>query len=166
MDIKTQVSTISELRVAEEFIRCGHVVFTQLNGKAPFDLVVHIEGKLYRVSVKSILKPNKYGVYPIQLRRIRANKKLNKIYLFDKNECDILSVFLHDINKILFFNTSILTQKNQLNVKLSEISQFTIEKFMEGIWLDQGHVLKTCESVTNPACEFESHTLFQKNRIN
>lgn len=126
MDIKTKISTIGEIRVIEEFIRKGFFVFSQINGKAPYDLVVDVDGILKKVSVKSVVKQTDWGVYKVQLRRIRSNKTKNKIYSFDPNDVDILGVYLHDINKVLLIESKSVTQTNMLTIKLDDLNVKTI----------------------------------------
>lgn len=140
MDIKTQISSISELRVAEEFVRNGFSVFQQINGKEPFDLVVCIKDILYKVSVKSVLRINKNNSYSVQLRRIRSNKTKNNIYLFDNKSCDILAVYLHDINKVVFISTRSITKYAMISIRKEKtnrakgsfiIEEHTLNKFIE-----------------------------------
>lgn len=110
MDDKSRITGLSQARVVSELFRQSFDVFTEFSGKSPFDLIAHKDGKLYRVQVKSTsAKKNKYGSWSIQLKKVRANKTENKIHLFDHTSCDILAVYIEEIDTVCFFDSKDLS---------------------------------------------------------
>jgi len=106
MDIKTHISSIAEAKTIYELTRMEYHVFNQVTGKAPFDLIAYKNGEIFKISVKSILKKNRYGKYEVQLKRVRSNKTCNTIYKFNNKECDILAVYIYEIDVLLFIKSS------------------------------------------------------------
>jgi hypothetical protein len=107
MDSKTYASNVSEAKIAADLAHKGFHVFSQSSGKAPFDLIYaddYCPNVLRRVQVKACYKPNKSGTYTIQLRTIHTSMKKNTIVKFDSRKCDILAIYLIDIDKIIYLN--------------------------------------------------------------
>lgn len=121
MDDKTYYSTLGEIKVATELTKQRFHVFNQLSGKAPVDLIALKDNKVYRISVKTCLKMNEHDSYLIQLRKIRSSRHKNTIHLFDKNECDVLAVYLVDCDKVCFIEAKIIEVINALTIKRNEI---------------------------------------------
>lgn len=114
MDRKTYMSSVSEAKIVADFAVKGFDIFTQSNGKSPFDLVVHKDGKVLRVQVKSCGKLDKKGRFHVQLRSVRHNKTENKIIKFDPNSCDILAIYLFGPDKICYINPQELKAFNEI----------------------------------------------------
>jgi Holliday junction resolvase-like predicted endonuclease len=122
MDNKILISSTGEAKVVYELTSKGYHIFNQVTGKAPFDLIAYKDDKLIRVSVKTVSVKNKWGSYEAQLRRIRSNKTSNTIHLFDKNECDILAIYIFPEDLVFYINPK----------DLSSLAIFTItSKLME-----------------------------------
>lgn len=107
---------MAEAKAIYEFTKQGYHIFNQVSGKAPFDLVIYKEEELLKVSVKSVLKRNSRGKYEVQLKRVRSNKTENKIYPFDNSECDLLVVYIVDLDKLCIFYANKITAKHTLNI--------------------------------------------------
>lgn len=117
MDNKTYLGAIGEAKVIARLTEERYHVFNQVTGKAPFDLVAYKDGEMKRVSVKSIEKKNKDGNYTVQLKSVRSNKTSNKIVNFDNTSCDILAVYIAELDEVLLLNSCDITAKSGLVVK-------------------------------------------------
>ena len=91
--------------------------FMEIDGKSPFDLVAHKDGKLLRVEVKSTTQRTRNNSgWMVELKSVRSNKTINKIYNFSKDRCDILIVFIEPINKVLLFNSSEISTTSAMTI--------------------------------------------------
>lgn len=105
MDDKTYYSTKAETRVIYELTKAKYHVFSQVSGKAPFDLVAYRDNVLLRVSVKSVVQKDKHGSFVVQLKTVRSNKTENKITTFDNTSCDLLAVYLDETDQVCWLPT-------------------------------------------------------------
>ena len=118
MDDKTYYGSLAEAKVILEYTKLGYHIFNQITGKAPFDIVIYKDGDLKKVSIKSCNKlPNSVGSYSVEVGRVRSNKTENKIYKFNKEECDILAIYLVKEDRLVFINSEDAHDKKQLTVK-------------------------------------------------
>lgn len=62
---KSRIGAVSELRAAVHLMQQGFDVFRCVAPHAPFDLVAHRDGTLYRVEVKTMSKPVKETYSPV-----------------------------------------------------------------------------------------------------
>jgi hypothetical protein len=62
---KSRVGAVSELRAAAHLMQQGFDVFRCVAPHAPFDLVAHRDGTLYRVEVKTLSRPVKDTYSPV-----------------------------------------------------------------------------------------------------
>lgn len=116
MDDKTWMSAVSEAKVSADLAFNRFDVFNQETGKAPFDKVVHKDGKILRISVKSVLS-SKDGVHYVQLRSIRHNKTKNKIIHFDPESCDYVAVYLFELDKVCYLPSSEIGDRAEVNLR-------------------------------------------------
>lgn len=105
MDSKTYASNVSEAKVVADLAQRGHHVYIQTSGKGPFDVASVKDGILKRIQVKACYK-SKNGSYTIQLRTIHTSMKKNTIVKFDATKCDILAVYLIDIDKVFYLEAA------------------------------------------------------------
>jgi len=122
----SEIGTIAEAHVLLSLVERGLPVFTQYGGKAPVDLVVWKTGKCYSVSVKSVLKLGRHGVYEAQLKSVRNRK----IRMFSPCACDILAVYLHDISKVCFFASTEVKCAASLTLRVSS-SNFSSNRLVD-----------------------------------
>lgn len=123
MDNKTKLSSLGEAKVIAEFISRGHDVYTQFSGKGPFDLIVHKEGVLKRVEVKSTSNRTLHDTgWRVQIRKIRSNKKNNKIYKFNPDNSDLLAIYIVPLEVVVIFNSNDITVTNTLTIKDTELN--------------------------------------------
>jgi Holliday junction resolvase-like predicted endonuclease len=113
MDRKSRISGIAEAKATTELLRRDFDVFSQFTGKAPFDLVAHKDGELFRVEVKSssTRTPQDTG-WNVQVKKVRSNKTVNKISSYDSAACDILVFYLEPVDRMIFMWGKDLKQKS------------------------------------------------------
>lgn len=117
MDNKTYLGAIGEAKVIAKLTQDKYHVFNQVTGKAPFDLIVYKDDKIYRVSVKTIEGKNSAGSYTVQLKSVRSNRTTNRIINFDNTSCDILAVYIVETDEVILLDSSKITAKSGLVVK-------------------------------------------------
>lgn len=100
MDDKTYFSAKAEARAVYELTKARYHVFSQISGKAPFDLVASKGAQLLRISVKSTNVRGSDGSYPVQIKKVRPNKSTNTIVHFDPTECDVLAVYINELDLV------------------------------------------------------------------
>ena len=148
MDMLTWINSLSEAKVLAKLAEQKLHTFTQTTGKAPFDIVLLYKQKLFRISVKGTwIKKNSNHAYTIQLKRVRHNKKVNIIYPFDSNECDILAVYICDIDKVCFMPAK-LVGKNAINIRETN-SNFSQTNWIVSEWEDVNKSLQYLEDSPN-----------------
>ena len=115
MDDKTYYGSLAETRVIYELSKKGYHIFNQISGKAPFDIVIYKDGVMKRVSIKCCNKKgNTAGTYQIEIGRVRSNKTSNTIYKFDKDECDILAIYVVEIDEVFYLDPITIHNKRQV----------------------------------------------------
>lgn len=116
MDDKTYFSSLGEMKVITDLTEKGYHVFNQISGKAPFDVVAY-KNQCLRISIKSCnLNANKVGNYTVQIKRVRSNKTENKIYKFNREECDYIAVYIVEIDSIFYYDVDDLISLNTITV--------------------------------------------------
>lgn len=101
----------------------GYQVFVQFGGKCVIDLVAWKDGKTFTISVKSVACPlSRYGAYAAQLRRIRGVRGKIKVHPFDPKSCDVLAVYIHEIDKVCFVKASDVTSASAVAFRMSASS--------------------------------------------
>lgn len=116
MDNKTYLGSLGEAKVISKLTEEKFHIFSQITGKAPFDLIAVKENLLFRVSVKSIEKSDKYNNYIVQLKSVRSNRHTNKIINFDNTSCDLLCVYVVDLDKVIILDAKQITAKSALSL--------------------------------------------------
>ncbi len=146
MDNSTWMNNLSEAKVLAKFAENRMHVFTQTTGKAPVDMILLEKNNLYKISVKSTgsLKNKDTTSYLIELRRIRTNKHKNVIYNFDNKVCDILAVYINELDKICFIPANLIKTKGQIALR-EEKSKFSSSNWIISEWEDINKTLKILE---------------------
>ena len=116
MDNKTYLGSLGEAKVISKLTEEKFHIFSQITGKAPFDLIAVKENLLFRVSVKSVEKSDKYNNYVVQLKSVRSNRHTNKIINFDNTSCDLLCVYIVDLDKVVILDAKQITAKSALSL--------------------------------------------------
>ena len=109
--------SIAKFKAATYFMELGYDVFMEMDGKSPFDLVLHKEGKLERVEVKSTRRRSKYETgWEVQIKKVRPNRTRNNIKPFDNSECDKLVIYVVPLDEILVYEAQDIKVKNTLTI--------------------------------------------------
>lgn len=109
------LGSLGKAKVICKFIEENFDVFTELDGKSPFDLVVHKENVLFRVEIKTTETRNKANTgWSIQIKKVRPNKTGNKITNFSPEQCDILAIYIKPIDTVVLINSSDIKVKTEL----------------------------------------------------
>lgn len=116
MDKKTYMSSVSEAKIVADLTVQDYDIFTQSSGKSPFDLIAHKDGKILRVQVKSCGRKDSRGRFNVQLKSVRHNKTENKIIKFDPNSCDLLAIYLFEVDKICYLDPKNLKSLNEIRI--------------------------------------------------
>lgn len=117
MDSRTRLGSLAEAKVIAKLVESGFDVFVQFSGKAPFDLVAYRDGKILRVQVKGTASKNRYGIYQVQLKAVRANRTGNTIRYFDASQCDVLAVYVEPLDKVCFLMASEVSARGRLSLR-------------------------------------------------
>jgi hypothetical protein len=128
MDSKTYASNVSEAKVAADLAQKGFHIFAQTSGKAPFDLVIVNDTNptiLKRVQVKACYQPIKSGSYVIQLRTIHTSMSKNTIVKFDATRCDVLAIYLIDVDRVFYLDPVPLHGTSTISVKVDDPRSIT-----------------------------------------
>lgn len=107
---------LAEAKVMTWFLERDYDVFNQFGGKAPFDLVVHKDDILSRVSVKSTSSRTNSGRWLVQIGRVRSNRNGNTIYKFSPNEQDILAVYILPEDRVVIIDAKTITTGRMLTI--------------------------------------------------
>ena len=115
------LGTVGKIRIISYFIEKGYDVFIEVDGKSPFDIVVHKEGLLERVEIKttSTRCRSKRG-WVVQLKKVRSNKNRNKITSFNPNQCDLVAIYIRPKDKVVILKSKEIEAKSTINVYTEE----------------------------------------------
>lgn len=91
------------------------VVSLPLTDNQAYDVLVDIDGKIYKVQVKTSQSKKKNGCYEVALKTCGGNKSRNFVNLFDKNKVDYLFILLDD-NSQYFIPTSEIDNKSTITL--------------------------------------------------
>ena len=100
-------------KAIEYFTSKSIPVSIPLNDTQKYDLVVDMDNKLYRVSVKTSTQISEYGSYVVQLRNCGGSSGKSKVRPFDNKSCDYIFV-LTENNKTYLIPTSVIKSVNSI----------------------------------------------------
>ena len=135
---KTQ-GIIGEAQVLAKFESLGIPVSIPFGDNLPYDMIIDIKGKLYKIQVKTSTQ-SKEGKTTFEIKKNRINTQNNYINYYNKNEVDYYA--LYAINRQEFYlvpfeeagNSSIyirydLPKNGQIN-KIKMNYDYTFEKIL------------------------------------
>lgn len=110
--------SLGEAKALAYLVENGYDVFTQFSGKAPFDFVAGKDGKLYRVEAKATTRRSNSGKWIVTISRtcMVKNKHARRRH-FDKNQCDMLLVYIIPLDEIVELDPS--TIENLTTIRVS-----------------------------------------------
>jgi hypothetical protein len=88
----TKQGDIGEARAIYEYTRLGYGVSRTVFDSMKYDLIIDIDGQLYRVQVKTTSYKSNYGVYQVALSTSGGNQSFNKSRPRQDSDYDILFV--------------------------------------------------------------------------
>lgn len=98
------------------FVSKGYPVSIPLNDTQKYDLVVEINNKLKKVSVKTSRNTNNGVSYSVQLRNTGGNRTGNVRQVdFDNTSCDLLFIYTAD-EKMYLIPAELIEAKNSICV--------------------------------------------------
>ena len=97
----------AEAAVTAHFLTEGYDVFSPFGGHGPFDLVVHRDGQLLRVEVKSTTVRTATG-WNVQLKRVRTNGSGHVLRYFDASAVDLLAVYIVPERRVVVLDASLV----------------------------------------------------------
>lgn len=95
MDTKLK-SDIAESAAVTALLKRGFKVLKPIGDRLPYDLAIDVKGKLLRVQVKSAWYRN--GVYTVDSRRTKTNRRIIKRTCYSKNDFDFALLYIDDLN--------------------------------------------------------------------
>ncbi len=114
----SQLGNLGEAKAVTRFVEEGFDVFTQFSGNNPFDFIVHKEGMLYKVEVKTTTKKSKRGSYLIYLGGTSyGHNRTIKYKPLDTENIDLLVAYIQPIDTLCFFNTDELVGMRGVSVR-------------------------------------------------
>ena len=140
MDKKTKLGSIAESRVLTELLKCEFSVFVQFSGKEPFDLAAYRDGIFVRIQVKSTtVRSLKGDSFIVQLKSVRHNRTKNTIKRFDSSLCDVLAVYVDELDRVCFIRASDL--EGQCCFQIADAGKSSNKRLRFGV--DDESVLET-----------------------
>ena len=97
MDTKMK-GDIAEIEVQLKALKLGWDVLTPVGDRLPYDLVIVINGKFVKIQVKSAWFSEKDGVYLIDVRRTKTNRRVMKREKYSDDDFDFAVIFISDLN--------------------------------------------------------------------
>jgi hypothetical protein len=97
MDTKMK-GDIAEIEVQLKALKLGWDVLVPVGDRLPYDLVVIINNKFVKLQVKSAWLSKEEGVYLIDVRRTKTNRRVMKREKYTNNDFDFAIIFISDLN--------------------------------------------------------------------
>lgn len=102
-------------KAIEYFTSLQYSVSIPLNDTQKYDLVVDMNGKLKRISVKTSRNQTQYGTYSVGLRNCGGASRKIKVRPFDKTSCDYIFILTGN-DKTYLIPSDIIDSINSINV--------------------------------------------------
>lgn len=103
-------------KAIEYFTSHSIPVCLPLNDTQKYDLVVDMEGKLSRVSVKTTRYKDAESSYRVELKNSGGSSGKCKIRKFDNKSCDYVFVLTGD-NKLYLIPSDVISSKNTISIE-------------------------------------------------
>ena len=102
-------------KAIEYFTSNSIPVSIPLNDTQKYDLIVDMDDKLYRISVKTSRYHNKNGTYGVMLKKCGGTGGSNYVQLFDNKSCDYVFVLLGN-NKTYLIPSDKITSTTSITI--------------------------------------------------
>lgn len=113
-------------RAIAYFTTIGCPIMLPLNDTQKYDLVVDIDGRLFKVQVKTSGNLKTSGNYEVALKNTGGSSGVSKTRHFDNTSCDLLFVLLAD-ETMLLVPTAEIESKSTWNVTQDRREKYTVE---------------------------------------
>lgn len=122
MDRKTK-GRLAEAKALVHFIQEGYEVYTPFVDNTKYDMLLHKDGELLRVSVKYCNATLRSGTWTVNMKQSsrRANNNID-VKKFDASEYDLIAVYIHPEDRVHVCPSTDATT-TQLNIKPTEDCQ-------------------------------------------
>lgn len=97
MDTKMK-GDIAEIDVQSKALKLGWEVLVPIGDRLPYDLVVVVNNKFVKLQVKSAWLSEKEGVYLIDVRRTKTNRRVMKRKKYTEDDFDFAIIYIQDLN--------------------------------------------------------------------
>jgi hypothetical protein len=97
MDTKMK-GDIAEMEVQLKALKLGWDVLIPVGDRLPYDLVIIVNGKFIKIQVKSAWLSKEEGVYKIDVRRTKTNRRVMKREKYTNDDFNFAIIFISDLN--------------------------------------------------------------------
>ena|ERR1035437_304754 len=97
MDTKMK-GDIAEMEVQLKALKLGWDVLIPVGDRLPYDLVIILNGKFVKIQVKSAWLSKENGVYLVDVRRTKTNRRVMKREKYTNKDFDFAVIFISDLN--------------------------------------------------------------------
>lgn len=110
--------SVGEIAAQLSFLKQGYEVYAPVTDNTTFDFMVHRDGILETVEVKSTNTRTRQDTgWVVQLKSTRSNRNTNRIKNFDNTKMDYLSVYVEPLDKIITYRTLDVQSKSALVIR-------------------------------------------------
>jgi hypothetical protein len=96
MDTKMK-GDIAEIEVQLKALQLGWDVLIPVGDRLPYDLVIVINNKFIKIQVKSAWLSKEEGVYLIDVRRTKTNRRVMKREKYSNNDFNFAIIFISEL---------------------------------------------------------------------
>ena len=121
MDTKLKAD-IAESATVTELLKRGFRVLKPVGDRLPYDLAVEINGKLIRLQVKSAWFDNSDGVYLVDTRRTKTNRRQMVRQNYGQQDFDFAIIYIEDLHVFYVMPVSVFTSYGS-NISLVETNK-------------------------------------------
>ena len=89
---------IAEMEVQLKALKLGWDVLIPVGDRLPYDLVIILNGKFVKIQVKSAWLSKESGVYLVDVRRTKTNRRVMKREKYTNKDFDFAVIFISDLN--------------------------------------------------------------------
>lgn len=109
--------SVGEIATQLAFLKRGYEVYSPATDNAKYDFLVHKDGLIETVEVKST-SVKRGELWRVQLKRVRSNKNENRIMNFDNSQVDYLAVYIEPLDKVIIYKAKDIKSKTELSLKI------------------------------------------------
>lgn len=109
--------SVGEIATQLDFLKRGYEVYSPATDNAKYDFLVHKDGLIETVEVKST-SVKRGELWRVQLKRVRSNKNENRIMNFDNSQVDYLAVYIEPLDKVVIYKAKDIKSKTELSLKI------------------------------------------------